>query len=319
MFFSIIVPAYNSELYISRCLDSILAQDFLDYELIVVNDGSIDRTLLIVEEYQNKNEQVVVINQENKGVSAARNEALKISKGKFIVFIDSDDWIQQNYLKFSHAKIINESLDGLVLGYATVNGKVVKNMRNNAFHKNNEIISGVEYGTQFLLGNITNSPCDKIFSRNLWLKGCLFPDKIVVGEDAVAISCVGLLAKRLGLIEHGFLVYMLDTGGVTKTDISKKKLDDICKVVAIISKKYSRFERHLIALMIYRQLLYYVFNSNLNHKISLLFVDAVKDVKISSVIGCKRKIIYLGVAFFVRCNIFYFALKVYKAIHNMRK
>ena len=92
--FSIIVPVYNLEKYIKRCLDSIFKQSFKDFEVIVVNDGSSDKSLDIIKEYD-----VVLIDQKNKGVSESRNNAIKKAKGDYIVFVDGDDTIDKELLE----------------------------------------------------------------------------------------------------------------------------------------------------------------------------------------------------------------------------
>lgn len=91
---SIIVPVYKVEPYLPKCIDSILSQTFTDFELILIDDGSPDRCGEICEEYAAKDDRIVVIHQANKGVSAARNAGLDIAKGKYIGFVDSDDWIE---------------------------------------------------------------------------------------------------------------------------------------------------------------------------------------------------------------------------------
>ena len=100
---SVIIPVYNVEKYLSQCLDSILNQTFKDFECICVNDGSTDKSLAILQEYVNKDDRIKIINQENKGLSGARNSALKIVNGKYITFIDSDDFVTIDYLE----KLIN--------------------------------------------------------------------------------------------------------------------------------------------------------------------------------------------------------------------
>lgn len=92
--FSIIVPVYNVEKYIKKCLDSIMNQSFKDYEVIVINDGTKDKSMDIVKKYD-----VKIINQENKGQSSARNHGIKEAKGEYIVFLDSDDTIERDLLK----------------------------------------------------------------------------------------------------------------------------------------------------------------------------------------------------------------------------
>lgn len=91
---SIIIPVYNGEKTLKRCLDSILAQTYLDFEAILVNDGSIDKSLEICESYVKKDQRIRLLSQSNKGVSAARNLGIKESKGGYLTFVDCDDWIE---------------------------------------------------------------------------------------------------------------------------------------------------------------------------------------------------------------------------------
>lgn len=93
---SIIVPVYNSEKYLERCLDSLVMQTLEDIEIICINDGSTDKSLEILEEYGSN---IVVINQENQGQSIARNKGIDIAKGEYIGFIDSDDWVDVDYFE----------------------------------------------------------------------------------------------------------------------------------------------------------------------------------------------------------------------------
>lgn len=96
---SIIVPVYNSEKYIDRCLDSILNQTYKDLEIVLVNDGSNDQSLKILENYALRDTRIKVVNQENKGVAAARNTGLDNATGDYILYVDSDDWIENNMVE----------------------------------------------------------------------------------------------------------------------------------------------------------------------------------------------------------------------------
>ena len=95
---SIIIPVYNAENYLRRCIDSVLSQSFTDFELILVDDGSKDKSPQICDEYASQDTRVRVIHKANGGVSAARNDGLDIAKGEYITFIDSDDWVERDYL-----------------------------------------------------------------------------------------------------------------------------------------------------------------------------------------------------------------------------
>lgn len=100
---SIIVPTYNNEKYLANCIDSLLAQTFQDFEVIVVDDGSTDQTIKLLKAFKT-NPRIRVHSQPNSGISAARNQGLKLSRGKFISFVDSDDCVTPDFLE----KLINE-------------------------------------------------------------------------------------------------------------------------------------------------------------------------------------------------------------------
>lgn len=111
MTLSIIVPVYNTEKYIVRCIDSLLRQDFDDYEVILVNDGTTDRALETLQEHVDS-DKIIIRNQEHGGQSLARNEGMKMAGGDYVWFIDSDDWVEENCLKE-----ICASLDGCDILY----------------------------------------------------------------------------------------------------------------------------------------------------------------------------------------------------------
>ena len=109
---SVIVPVYNTEKYLHRCIDSILAQTFADFELLLVNDGSTDSSGAICDEYAQKDNRVRVFHKENTGVSATRNLGIDNSKGEYLIFIDSDDyWIDNNSLEQLYLTAIQHDLD----------------------------------------------------------------------------------------------------------------------------------------------------------------------------------------------------------------
>lgn len=95
---SIIVPVYNAERYINKCIDSILSQTYTNWELLLINDGSTDKSLKICQEYLSKDSRIKVFDKINGGVSSARNLGIENSNGVWITFIDSDDWVENNYL-----------------------------------------------------------------------------------------------------------------------------------------------------------------------------------------------------------------------------
>ena len=118
MFLSIIVPVYNAAAYLEECLSSLLNQDLpeTDYEIICVNDGSIDESPRILERYQQAHSNICVIHQENGGVTTARNAGLSAARGDYIWFVDSDDFIKENVLRSFRETIIAQPCDRLIIG-----------------------------------------------------------------------------------------------------------------------------------------------------------------------------------------------------------
>lgn len=114
---SVIVPVYNTEKYLPRCIDSILAQTFTDFELILINDGSSDNSGAICDEYAAKDKRITVIHKENGGVSSARNKGIEIAQGEWIAFVDSDDYIANNML--TSFKIKSEDNTDIKIGRIT--------------------------------------------------------------------------------------------------------------------------------------------------------------------------------------------------------
>lgn len=120
---SVIVPVYNSEKHIERCIDSILNQTYKDTEIILINDGSNDHSLDILNNYKEKYSNIIVVDKENEGVALTRNLGIKLATGKYIMFIDNDDYIDVNYIE-TYINNIGDN-DILIGGYERVNDKKV--------------------------------------------------------------------------------------------------------------------------------------------------------------------------------------------------
>lgn len=124
---SIIVPVYNVEKYLDRCIKSILDQTFTNFELLLINDGSTDSSGKICDMYAQKDNRIIVRHKKNQGVSVARNLGIDLSKGKYIVFIDSDDWIEKKYLEEMYSKVVEMKVSLLITGYVEDKNGVTKN------------------------------------------------------------------------------------------------------------------------------------------------------------------------------------------------
>lgn len=167
---SIIVPVYKTEKYLPKCIDSILAQTFTDFELILIDDGSPDRCGEICDEYAAKDDRIIVIHQKNQGVSAARNAGLDIAKGEYIGFVDSDDWIEPEMYEmlWGIAKERNTQVVACGLSHSNEDGVYLFS----------ELDAELEYGREELLRSL--------FAMPNQFGGCLF-NKIYNGKTIKGI------------------------------------------------------------------------------------------------------------------------------------
>lgn len=108
---SVIIPVFNAEKYLSQCLDSIVNQTLTNIEIICVDDGSTDTSFQILKEYEEKDSRVIVLSKSNAGAGTARNEGLKIAKGKYLSFLDADDFFERNMLECAYGKAEQDNAD----------------------------------------------------------------------------------------------------------------------------------------------------------------------------------------------------------------
>ena len=126
---SIIVPVYNTEKYLAKCIDSILAQTFNDFECLLIENGSADNSDSLCDEYAEKDSRIKVVHQEGKGVSFARNTGLDMASGQWIVFVDSDDWIEPDLLEVALNTAQEHPADIIQWNYISEGGKQIKKSR----------------------------------------------------------------------------------------------------------------------------------------------------------------------------------------------
>lgn len=169
---SIIVPVFNTEKYIDRCIKSILNQTFSDFELLLINDGSTDTSGEICDEYAKKDNRVRVFHEKNKGVSSARNLGLDNSKGEWITFCDSDDWVESNWLENF---VINSNDVQLVVQSFNLIGCKMQPIEGRIFE--GKSIDGIKLLYEsFMPGSLCNKMIkhDIIYNNNLYLNRSLF-------------------------------------------------------------------------------------------------------------------------------------------------
>lgn len=229
---SVIVPAYNSEKTIKRCLDSLLNQSFKDIEIIVINDGSNDQTKEILKSYVNY-DNILIFNTENHGQSAARNLGLDKASGDYICFVDSDDYVSDNGLEMLYNKAISDDFD-IVLSdvnivYPDHNVIVNSGLKGDTFDKN-KIKELMIFS--YSAGVIWN----KIYKRKL-LDNIRFKEDVWY-EDVHFNFRLFPRLKKIGTINEVFVNYVQTEGSVTYT--YNDKLYDIIKVFNDLIEYYKK-------------------------------------------------------------------------------
>lgn len=204
---SIIIPMYNCEKYIKRCLDSLVNQTYKNMEIIVINDGSKDSSGEIVQTYVKKYSNVKLINKKNAGVSSARNLGIKESTGKYVAFVDSDDWCEKQM--YSEMMKLTEKIDCDIIcsGYKidSYNGKVISEI------KLNEVLLGkCEEEKSEVLHELGISYCfARLFKREIINKNNIkFNEDLSTGEDAIFTCEYLCYAKRIVAIDKAYYHYV---------------------------------------------------------------------------------------------------------------
>lgn len=200
-FFSVIVPAYNNEQDLEKCIGSILDQSYMDFELILVDDGSTDATPEICDRFRQQDSRVKVIHKKNEGAAAARNEGLFHAAGKYIGFVDGDDWIAKQLLAEAASVLESDNPpDIFIFGYSMIqeNGCPISYLwpgRAGLYSKEQlekEVYPNMyRTGITMRMGLISGSLGDKIIARQLLIEHCCREPSLFIFEDLVcAYECM---------------------------------------------------------------------------------------------------------------------------------
>jgi len=235
---SIIIPVYNSEKTISKCINSILEQDLKEKEIILVDDGSKDNSLNILLEYEKKYDFVRVLSQENMGQGVARNNGIGVAIGKYITFVDSDDYISgvDSYSKFIK-KCYKNDLDILIFNIVIVEDNKIKEL---VTLEENVIFSRDEVLSKFLLSNeVEGYSCNKIFKSKLFKEDGI---RFIEGkkyEDIPLIVDAIILSNKIEFDNSKTYNYVTNNLSTTK-NININTLNDEVDSMALIIEKLKR-------------------------------------------------------------------------------
>lgn len=250
---SIVVPIYNVEQYLEKCVESICRQTYENLEIILVNDGSPDQCGQMCEEYAKKDNRIKVIHKKNGGLSDARNSGVKLATGKYLLFVDSDDYIAKDLVEKTVTVAEKNNCDMVLYDYYYVEPDNVE-IRSTIVPAN-KVISLEQEHTLLLAAT---SACAKLFNREFYVKAnCPFPQGIYF-EDLATTSIFFMRAKRVFYLKEPLYYYINRENSImTGKNFEKSSHDKLVALEHILSayKKEGKYEE-------YRQELEYLVFAN---------------------------------------------------------
>ena len=240
---SIIVPIYNAEKSVARCIDSILSQEYTDFELILCDDGSTDKSGQIIDEYREKDERIRVLHKENTGVSDTRNQGIAVAKGKYIQFLDADDWITVDATKLLVRTMKEGGCDLVISDFYRVIGERIS-------HKGDIDADGILTQEEFAEYMMVN-PADfyygvlwnKLYKREIIEKYHLKMDESVSWCEDFLFNLEYLLhTKRIAALQVPIYYYMKSGGSLATQGINLSKT---IKMKISVFEYYNDFYKHV--------------------------------------------------------------------------
>lgn len=227
---SIVVPVYNVEQYLRKCLNSIVNQTYQNIEIICVDDGSPDDSINILNEFAENDKRIKVIRQENQGLSGARNTGINNATGKYIMFVDSDDWIELNMVELMATKMEKENLDLVICGryHQIKEEKQEVNLNEVKEILKNKILNGREYFK--IVSSKTNlftaSAYNKLYITSVIKEKKLFFPLGKLYEDLLFVFQYLYESNRVGIVEQSLYNYVVSRDGAITNKINKNDIKD---------------------------------------------------------------------------------------------
>ena len=221
---SVLIPCYNTEAYLRDCLDAIIAQTYKNLEILIVNDGSTDASLQIMQEYAQKDNRIIVKTRENKGVAYSRNELISLAKGKYVIFVDSDDIIAPEMCKNLYDLIIETNSD---IAMSMVNRFYLGDeIKLEPFDKNFSIYEREDLILQLIsVGDFYDFPVAKLFKKEI-LEGIEFPLNRIY-EDSATIFKFYCNCKQAVVTTDKYYSYLIGReNSITTKKYTEKNLND---------------------------------------------------------------------------------------------
>ena len=222
---SIIIPVYNTGIYLNKCVKSFLNQTYKNIEIILIDDGSTDNSPQICDELKNSDDRVKVIHKQNGGLSTARNEGIKNAKGSMITFFDSDDYVDNDYIEYLYflKKKHNTQISVCAYNVVNENGKVLFSIKEK---KECELGKEEFYKKMLNEEGITVSACFKLYEKKL-LENIIFPIGKICEDNGTTYKIIENADGNIAYGNQAKCYYLIRNGSIMRSSFDLKKLDMI--------------------------------------------------------------------------------------------
>lgn len=249
---SIVVPVFNVEAYIERCIKSLISQSYENIEIIMVDDGSTDNSGKICDKYKEKDSRIKVIHKSNKGLSHARNIGIEKAGGKYLSFVDSDDWVAEDYISVMYKLMIRTNSDMVTCGFQRTSGN--RNKKNRNFDVYQEYFKE-DAVKQLLYQRISTSACGKLYKIDLWDDVRFSIGKLY--EDVETLYFVFNKCEKVSITNRILYFYFLRNDSIVKQNFSIRKMDYVenCRnLLEDIKSDYPQFENAAISRLMWAEI-----------------------------------------------------------------
>lgn len=293
---SVIVPIYNVEKELPRCIDSIIRQTYPYLEIILVNDGSVDNSAIICQKYAKEDVRIILINKKNGGLSDARNVGLRKAHGQYIMYVDSDDYLELNACEKLLEGIQNEQVDFVVGAIKEIRNQSISFQR----HKNVEPYK-IYSAKDFMIASIRKNEWFAPAVLNLYRRDFLIDNELYfrVGqyyEDMEMLPRLYLAARRITYVDCVFYNYVIRDNSITTSSSNLKKVNDIQNNYIQWKKRFDEVKDAELQKSLYGFLLKCCLKSCRDHKIKKWLIPGC-DMKFIARYSLNKKEFLKGLMF----------------------
>lgn len=330
---SFILPVYNVEKYLKRCLDTLINQTLKDIEIICVHDGSKDNSMDILKEYRKNHDNIIILDKENEGAYRARVDGIKLARGEYIGFVDPDDYVSNDYAEKMYLKIKESGSDIVCCGFERID-EITGKIYSREMDQYSKKFIDVSKNPEGLLA-VNTAVWNKLYRRKLLESiDCFNEITPVILDDCNLLMLIYMKVKTISFIDNILYYYIVRQGGIIKS-INNEKIhgakNAMLKIKQLYIKNTDKSLLEIVDLMVFLHLgvslMYFISNTDSNFKKTLketrIFLDKEfplwkksRYLKLSYAIKSGFNIKLSVVRLIYKCHLFRAFMAVYRCMIN---